>query len=135
MLNVDLGTIGEAEFLSKAIRKGLKVSKPQGTYSYDFIVDNGKTLNKVQVKTGTCYNKKAYSYTISVKRKQNRNDAYSYKSKDFDYLAAYVLPLNSWYIIPITELVSVKGIALFPHITHSDSKWEKYREAWSLLND
>lgn len=135
MTNLDIGTIGESEFLAKATRKGFRISKPCGTYPYDFIVDNGKTLNKVQVKTGTCYNKKAYSYTVSVKRKINKNDCQAYKSKDFDYLAAYVLPLDSWYIIPIAELVSVKGIALFPHIRYSDSKWEKYREAWGLLDD
>lgn len=135
MQNVDIGTMGEVGFVYKALRNKLKVSKPIGIYPYDFIVDNEKGLYRIQVKTCTSYNKQTYSYTLSTKRKQSKNESFNYSEKDIDFIAAYVLPLDTWYIIPIKELTDIKGIALFPHNRASTSKWEKYRERWDILND
>jgi len=47
-------------------------------------------------------------------------------------LAAYVIPADAWYLIPIRQVAQVKSIWLSPH-RPSRRKFEPYREAWQLL--
>ena len=52
MNNKDYGNIGEAEAISFYIKKGYMVSKPLfENCKYDMVVDDGKSLLRVQVKT------------------------------------------------------------------------------------
>jgi hypothetical protein len=49
-----------------------------------------------------------------------------------DFVAAYVVPEDSWFIIPAAE---IRGKTLFlpPKKRAARSRYGKYREAWHLL--
>ena len=51
-MNKDIGELSELEFLIRATKEGLIVSRPFGeNQRYDFIVDNGKRRFRIQVKS------------------------------------------------------------------------------------
>ena len=54
-----------------------------------------------------------------------------YKKGSFDYLAAYVIPIDVWYIIPAKLIFGLKSISLCT--VGGEAKYEEYREAWHLL--
>ena len=58
-----------------------------------------------------------------------------YTSKEIDFFVGYVVPENIWYIIPIQAIGHRKNIRFYP-TTRRQSKamFEKYREAWCLLD-
>jgi hypothetical protein len=56
-----------------------------------------------------------------------------YKRGDFDFLAAYIGPYKTWYIIPVEDIEGRQGIQLCPSDPETTSKWEKFRERWDLL--
>jgi hypothetical protein len=51
----------------------------------------------------------------------------------FDFLAAYVVPEDAWYIIPAAVIHGKECIALYPN--SPTAKYEQYREAWALLRE
>jgi hypothetical protein len=120
----------ELKFMVKAAEYGLGVSKPWGDSSrYDFGVEGGGGLVRVQVKSTMCRDKGSYACAV----RPNLFMGNPYKKGDFDFLAAYVIPEDVWYIIPV-KLV-VKGrmgmIILTPSV--AGHKYEPYMEAWHLL--
>lgn len=54
-----------------------------------------------------------------------------YRPGAFDFLAAYVIPEDLWYIIPAKEIRGLKSISLCT--VGGEAKYELYREAWNLL--
>ena len=54
-----------------------------------------------------------------------------YRKGSFDYLAAFVIPEDVWYIIPARLVFGLKSISLCTE--GGEAKYEEYREAWSLL--
>jgi hypothetical protein len=55
-----------------------------------------------------------------------------YPPGSFDFLAAYVVHDNAWYIIPEEEIQGQDCVTLYPK--SPKAKYEKYREAWHLLH-
>ena len=49
----------------------------------------------------------------------------------FDFVAAYLIPEDLWYIIPAERFAGQGSIALYPGL--KKSKYGPYREAWDLL--
>jgi hypothetical protein len=58
-----------------------------------------------------------------------------YSAQEIDFIAAYVVPHDVWYIIPVAEIASRAHIRLYPEgsIRHGGALFEQYREAWDLL--
>jgi hypothetical protein len=54
-----------------------------------------------------------------------------YEGDPFDFLAAYLIPEDVWYIIPAEKIQGQGSIALYPRL--KKSKYGKYKEAWRLL--
>lgn len=54
-----------------------------------------------------------------------------YKKGAFDYVAAYVIPEDAWYIIPAKAIYGLRSISLCT--VGGEAKYEHYREAWGLL--
>ncbi len=52
-----------------------------------------------------------------------------YPAGSFDFLAAYIVFEDAWYIIPEVEVLGMENISLHT----SNSRYEGYREAWKLL--
>ncbi len=123
------GEMAEAAFLAKAAGFGFRVSKPWGESSrYDLIVDNGRKLLRVQVKSA--HRADEYGgYTFHA----HGNTACVYRASEIDLLVAYVVPAEAWYLFPVEEFRKYRSMKLFPVSTRRRSKFEKFREAWWMV--
>lgn len=117
----------ESVFVARANEQGLAVSRPWGdSKSFDFVVGRPGRFVGVQVKSTAFESGGGYSCAV-----KHNNQAYARGS--FDFVAAYVIPENVWYIVP-AEKLRKRGTM----IIGSDSKqalYEEYREAWHLLRE
>jgi hypothetical protein len=121
------GEQAEAAFLNKATSLGLSVARPWGdSERYDLIVDSGRRLWRVQVKS-TCYRgERRFSITA-------RGCTAAYTADEIDFLAAYIVPLGIWYIVPVRAFAPSKCLRFYPEGNGSRGQYEKYREAWWLM--
>jgi PD-(D/E)XK nuclease superfamily protein len=125
------GELAELAFIHKAASLGLAVAKPYGdSEPYDFIVYNGPRFHKVQVKSTSNLVHGAYPLNSRRKRKGQR---VPYTAKEIDFLIAHVPPENAWFVIPIQALLSHPSIRLYPRGSNRQGHFEKYRDAWHLL--
>ena len=106
MQSKDLGELAEAEFIVRAMHNGLSVSEPRGdNQKYDFIIDNGSKLFRVQVKSTNTYIEKKDCYQLGTAYGSESKSLYS--NKDIDFFACYIAPEKLWYIIPVTSPYSI----------------------------
>lgn len=120
-----IGNMGEATFLAVASGKGLIVAHPFGDIApYDFIIDNGNKLLKVQVKTA---NKCNNVYYFSCKNGATHS---AYEKDSFDYLAAYCADIDTWYILPQKDILGMSTLTISPFSMRA-TKYDKYYENWS----
>lgn len=113
------GDIAEFSFDIQAIGNGLIVCRPihSGTV-YDRIVDNGKRLFRVQVKSVTFKPKDRY-YRFHLRR----GNSSKYKNHEVDVFACYIHKRNEWYLVPNT------GITTF------NANTDKFKENWSIFEE
>ena len=119
-------------FAVEALKRSLHISDPKGDYMpYDFILDNGKDLHRVQVK-GT-RSSQVSGWKITVGKGNSLGKKAPYPKDSYDFLAAVVMNEGSsiWYIIP-EKLITTITIKLFCD-PRSKGKWEKYKHAWDLI--
>jgi PD-(D/E)XK endonuclease len=122
-----LGEEAEAAFLHKATGLGVSVARPWGdSERYDFIVRSGRRLSLVQVKSTRYVGERRYSITA-------RGCTAAYTEDEIDFLVAYIVPLGVWYIIPVKAFAPSKCLRFYPECEGSLGQYEKYREAWWLL--
>jgi hypothetical protein len=127
------GEISEAVFLHKAISLGLEVVKPWGdSERYDFIVDSGRRLWRVQVKCTAAL--RAGGYHIQPIHFVYGKSKVVYTAEDIDVLAGHVVPLNVWYLVPVEALAQGTSLRLYPEGGCKRARFEKYREAWDLFS-
>jgi hypothetical protein len=119
------GEWAEMRFLVCATEHGLQVSKPWGdSRSYDFVVGRPGHFVAVQVKSTIFELEEGWMCTVC-------SCNHPYPPGSFDFLAAYVVFEDMWYIIPEKKIVGMKSISL--HTKCSQSKYEGYRDGWELL--
>jgi hypothetical protein len=128
--NARRGEAAEAAFVARAKQLGFSVLVPWGNSDkYDAVVDSGKAMLRMQVKSATSF--RDYSYGI----KATARDGRVYTAKETDFVAGYVFPENLWYMIPIEAVGGREHIHFFPYTRGgSKSRFERYREAWCLLD-
>ncbi|MGD0568966.1 MAG: group I intron-associated PD-(D/E)XK endonuclease [Candidatus Sulfotelmatobacter sp.] len=137
------GERSEAAFLYQASQRRFAISKPWGdSERYDFILDNRLPpeacpqrsrrvhLFRIQVKCTDSLRADAYETraTYSVGRRH-----IAYTKRDIDFIAAHVVPLNIWYIIPVEVCTPQPMLRFYPHRNAKLMRLELYREAWHLL--
>jgi hypothetical protein len=126
------GELAEAFFLSNAESLNFHVSKPWGDSNrYDFIVDCGQTLSRVQLKCTSTISYRAYQI-IPVCNLNGRHIRL-YTPEEIDFIVCYIVPKAIWYVIPIAALEGAKTLRFYPDIPCRNPRWEKYREAWHLM--
>jgi PD-(D/E)XK endonuclease len=119
------GEWAEMVFMARATELGLPVSKPWGeSRSYDFVVGRPGHFVAVQVKSTTSALEQGWICKL-------RTGSKPYPPGAFDFLAAYIVFEDAWYIIPEEEVQGMDNITL--HTGSSWANYEKYREAWHLL--
>ena len=124
-----LGERAEAAFLAKVAGLGFGVAKPWGDSDrYDFIVDAGGRLWRVQVKSSHRagqdggYNFRMYGHSLGA-----------YKKDEIDALVCYVAPMDAWYVFPPEMFLGRRSVKLFGGSQRLRSKFEVYREDWWIL--
>lgn len=117
----------ELLFMTRAAEHGLRVIKPWGDSSrYDFVVESGGRFLRVQVKSTS--NRRRNLYACAIQGTSRR----PYTAADIDFFAIYVIPTDTWYIIPVEVASRVKYvIGLSPHNPRCPNAC--YEEAWHLL--
>jgi PD-(D/E)XK endonuclease len=126
------GELAEARFLARAMDLGFVVSKPFGDSArYDFVVDCGGRLSRVQVKSAwTPAHHGGYQFGASPAQLKNQ-PARPYRRDEIDFIVACIVPEDAWFIVPIRALATRNHFFLpagsRPH------PLSRYREAWRLL--
>ena len=132
------GELAELAFTFKATGLGFAVSKPYGdSERYDFIVDSHEPdampkLYRVQVKCSTVL--LDGQYHVNAHRRVNGR-AVPYKLTEIDFIAAYVIPEDSWFIIPLHNILGVCSLLFRSKHDRKPGIYDGYREAWRLLRE
>jgi hypothetical protein len=120
------GDIVEAKFLAKASSLGFGVARPWAVERYDFVLDSGYGFWRVQVKSNRGRADGAYMVNVSGYKRV------AYTENDIDFLVAYLVPEDLWYIVPIKKFIGKATLFFYPR-GRGTSPWEKYREAWCQM--
>jgi len=121
------GEWAESMFITWASEEGLPASKPWGdSRSFDCVVGHPGKFLAIQVKCTIAKLESGEGYICSTCSSHK-----PYRKGSFDFLAAYVIPEDVWYIIPGREVWGLRSISLCT--VGGEAKYEHYREAWGLL--
>lgn len=126
------GELAEAAFLHKAVGLGFRVTKPWGdSERYDFVLDSGTRLWRVQIKCTAV--ERAGGYHIQPIHFVYGKNKVVYTGEEIDVLAAHVVPLDVWYVVPVEALAAGTSLRLYPSGECKAARFEKYREGWDLF--
>ena len=117
--------------MARAAEEGLGVLRVTGDSArYDVAIEAGGRFVRVQVKSTMCRCRNERSYACVTHPNQRGRP---YGRGEFDFLAAYVIPEDVWYIIPARLVIHGRMgmIILTPSLP--GHKYEPYKEAWGLL--
>jgi hypothetical protein len=151
------GEISELAFALAAARHGFGISKPFGdSERYDIILDPGHVLPvipteaerqraqwrdllfpstrprliRVQVKST---NSLLFGlYHVGLQRKLNGR-VVRYELSEIDFVAAYVIPEDSWFLFPFPHILGRTALLLNPKRRRKPHPYDSYREAWHYL--
>jgi hypothetical protein len=125
----------ELLFMACAASLGFTVSKPWGDSArFDFIVTWRHTSNRIQVKSTQLFARGAYIAVITPYRRDRRGRYIPrpYTRADIDFFAIYVIPKDTWYIIPRAALPPSRT-NLFLNPSAPGNRYFAFKEAWPLL--
>jgi len=130
------GEWAELRFQLRAAEHGLILAKPCGDCApYDFLVACPERANRdrrdhhghflrVQVKCTLFKRDNSYQCSLTANH-------ILYTPAQIDFFAAYVIPADVFYILPLAATHNQPDIILSPH--RQESKYAQYKEAWHLL--
>ena len=103
MDNITKGTITELKCMTRLLELGYNVSVPQKPARYDFIIDTGVELLKVQVKTSHAHNGTDAFIFATASRRQSRDGVVShdYKLDGIDYFCTWYD--GQCYLVPVED--------------------------------
>ena len=129
------GEWSEMVFQCEATRRGFILSKPFGdNQAYDFLLDNGSGIVRVQVKsTNVCLSNGGDSRRYRIDMYHGRDRAL-YTQEEIDVFAAFIIPENAWYFIPVEEVTGNPRVSFYPHLPDSKGKFEPYKNYWELFD-
>jgi hypothetical protein len=103
MDNITKGTITELKCITYFLELGYNISVPQKPARYDFILDTGRELLKVQVKT--ChhrYSEEVINFaTASRRRGRDGHVSHDYKFDGVDYFCTWYD--GHCYLVPVED--------------------------------
>ncbi len=89
----------------------------------------GRRWSRVQVKSASTRHSRGYH--VSCFRPAGHR---AYRADELDFLAAYVVPEQAWYLLPVRAFAPRKTIVLFPRRRPTrGGRFERFKEAWHLL--
>jgi PD-(D/E)XK endonuclease len=128
------GELAELAFLHKAASLGFGVAQPHGdSERYDFILDSGERFWRVQVKSTSYIEADRSAYVANVCHNYKGRKVRAYQAMEVDFIAVYIVPLDTWYIIPVNQLGALRSLRLYPSGCQGADRFEAFREAWHLM--
>jgi PD-(D/E)XK nuclease superfamily protein len=130
-----MGEVSEAAFQLKAMSLGFEATRPFGDSArYDFILDTGGRLWRVQLKSTSVLHGRGYEVqpTFSVYKDAYGRGKEGYSADDIDLLVVHVRPLDVWYVLPVEAFMPAKCLRFYPDIVCKAARWEGFREAWAV---
>jgi hypothetical protein len=119
--------------MHKATSLGFPLSLPYGhLHRYDFVVEGGKKLWRVQVKTSRFMMRGLYRVCIYHTTKRVGQ---AYTESEIDFVAVYIIPEDTWYILPVREILERRTLFFRPNGYTGSDPYAHYREAWHLLRE
>jgi hypothetical protein len=113
------GCIAEQKVILRAIEKGYTVSKPISQCRYDLIIDDGKTLSRVQVKYGDGQVGAESEGSVSVRLTTwnhaidyERSRSKTYNADEIDMILAYIAKVDKIVKIPPDKFAGKQSIAI-----------------------
>jgi hypothetical protein len=152
------GEISELVFALAAARRHFGVSRPYGdSERYDLILDPShipfvpptkaerrranwitqlvaptrSRLIRVQVKGTTQLLNGLYRVNTS---RRIHGRVVPYTLAEIDFIAAYVIPEDSWFIFPLAHILGQTAVLLGPKGRRKPTLYDPYREAWHLFH-
>jgi len=124
-MSKELGLISEMRFELAATLRGFTVSKPQGDNApYDFILDTGGRLLRVQVKSSGHIDKHGrLNFNLKTGHAQHR----SYTAAQVHFFALHDTINEVFYVIPQPLLKGYKTLKILP-----SGKFKEYKENWDF---
>jgi len=99
------GEWAEARFLARAAEQRFRVAKPWGDSApYDLMVEQDGLVYRVQVKSSM---RRPHGGSYPCHMPQGKRLVHVLE--EIDYVAAYLIPLDLWYIIPAGVVALRKG--------------------------
>jgi hypothetical protein len=125
----------EALFIAELLRRGYTILKPWGdSQPFDVALNFGNRIVRVQVKSTS------YRVSTGYRCEFHPNiHGRQYTPKLLDFFAGYVVPQETWYLIPAPVLFNASrepiSPMLFPMqpVKANTYHYECYKEAWRLL--
>lgn len=141
------GELAELAFSLRALTLGFGVSRPFGdSERYDVIIDSrslipsrrrlpenadpNPPLWRVQVKCTT--QQVEGMYRLNAHRRIGGR-AVAYKLGEIHFLAAYVIPEDTWYIVPLQAFLGNTSLLFRSRDDPKPGMYDDYYEAWHLL--
>jgi hypothetical protein len=125
----------EMLFMAAASFRGYRVLRPWGeALPYDVAIEESGRLLRVQVKSTSHRAGAGYlcEFTHCCDGRVR-----SYSEEELDVCVGYVIPKETWYIIPAHRLTGRKGASAITLCqfagVREKPRYERYREAWELL--
>lgn len=128
-----IGDLAELEFLLQAASRGFPVGKPFGDNEpYDCL---GRRPHPYLAGAGKDRNPLPQSDLLPPQPLERSQAPRFLYPADIDFLAGYIRRHQVWYLIPATAIQGRLTLNLYPcGARRSAGRFEKYREAWHLLN-
>jgi hypothetical protein len=74
------------------------VAQPYGTHPFNFILQGGQNLWRVQIKAVAYMREGLYDVTICHSQGRKLRN---YTRSEIDFVAVYIIPEDTWYILPV----------------------------------
>lgn len=134
-----MGELAELGFMYRAAGHGFGVARPYGdSHPYDILLQHRRRLLRIQVKSCFRHDRGRHTgFSITVSHHFGKTK-FTYSVEDIDFIAAFVAPYDTWYLIPLEALGQTKAIRLYPatkRLKRRGGFFEQYREAWHLLKE
>jgi hypothetical protein len=128
--------LSEYAFAYKAASLGFGVARPYSEGErFDFILisrgwPEGDKLWRIQVKSTHAFLGDMYR-VMAQRRCAGR--WVTYLPSEIDFIVAHVVPEDSWFVVPIRDVLGKMNLFFSPKGRTQNRKLDGYREAWHLL--
>jgi len=126
------GDIAELHFQYLAEKEGFIIAVPHSAESYDFIIDTGEKLLRVQVKSSAVVDSQNPN-SFRINTSKGASNKTKYTKAQVDVFAVYLHPLDMWYFFPFEDVGTTSSLRIYPF--SKKDKHYAYRYNWDIFTN